>query len=245
MHINGRTAVVAGVVGARFPGLQPNNPQVWMPIERIDYFEPGSQVTTDWATQSISMYGRLRPGVSLDAARDGLRATLAALANLRPDAIGPGQWLEPASGSVRFMFPQERRQTWAITTAAAALVALVLMIACLNLSNLSLARAISRMREMSVRTALGAGRWRVMRHLAAESALLVMAGTGGGWLLAWSAASIFAVGGGAAVVSDAGAGLALARGGRGDRARGHVRDGIRTRVEDRPSGSGARDSRRR
>jgi macrolide transport system ATP-binding/permease protein len=192
VRINGRPAVVVGVADARFAGLRPTSPQLWMAIEHIDYFQPGSRLKTDWSTQSINMYGRLRAGISPQAAKASVQATLGVLSSIRPDAVAPGQWLEPYSSAVRFMSPRERRQIWAIAGASTILTALVLAIACLNLSNLALARAIARIREMSIRTALGAGRWRVMRHLAAESALLACAGTAGGALLGFTAASILA-----------------------------------------------------
>jgi hypothetical protein len=179
VRINGRPAVVAGVADARFAGLRPTSPELWMAIEQIDYFQPGSRLKTDWSTQSINMYGRLGAGISPQAAKASLQATLGVLSKIRPDAVAPGQWLEPYSGAVRFLAPREQRQTWTIVAASAVLTVLVLVIACLNLSNLALARAIARLREMSIRTALGAGRWRVMRHLAARERPACLRGHGG------------------------------------------------------------------
>ncbi len=190
IRLNGQPTVVAGVTDARFPGLDRSD--FWIPIERIAYFQPASAVLNDWATQTVQMYGRLRPGVSLAGAREASRAVMADLAAARPDAVGPGQWLEPYSGDVRFMPPQERQQAWTIVAAVAVLTTIVLMVMCLNLSNLTLARAVARVREMSIRTALGAGRWRVLRHLAVEHLLLAGAGAAGGWLLTLATMSVLA-----------------------------------------------------
>lgn len=192
VRVNGRPARMVGIADSRFSGLRSGSPQVWMPIEQIDYFQPGSRLKTDWSSQSVNMYGRLGPGITPQAANASLQATLDALSRIRPDAVAPGRWLEPYSGAVRFMPPEERRQIWAIVAASAVLTTLVLMIACLNLGNLALARAIARVREMSIRTALGAGRWRVMSHLATESALLACAGTAGGAFLGFAAVSVLA-----------------------------------------------------
>jgi predicted permease len=183
VRLNGQPAVVVGVADAQFRVLARDDPRFWIPIEQIDAFQPGSHIRTDWVTKNVTMYGRLRPGVSAAVAKTVLAAALDQLSAIRPDAIERGQWLEPYSAVDRFMPPQERRQAWTVVTGVAVLTAIVLMVTCLNLSNLTLVRAISRLREMSIRTALGAGRWRIVRHLGIESVLLATAGTLGGWVL--------------------------------------------------------------
>ena len=243
VRLNGQPAVVVGVADAQFRVLARDDPRFWIPIEQIDAFQPGSHIRTDWVTKNVTMYGRLRPGVSAAVAKTVLAAALDQLSAIRPDAIERGQWLEPYSAVDRFMPPQERRQAWTVVTGVAVLTAIVLMVTCLNLSNLTLVRAISRLREMSIRTALGAGRWRIVRHLGIESVLLATAGTLGCWVLGVGTTAVVAS---ATEVSlPVGFRLRLANGlGRVmRRARGHSRDRIRSRVEDWPSRSGARRAR--
>jgi predicted permease len=191
VRVNDRPAVVIGVAPERFPGLRLGQwAQIWMPIDQIDYFNPGSQLKTTWR-DNTDMYGRLRPGISPEAAEDGLRAVMAELVKQQPEDFAQGTWLEPHSGSVRFQQPQERREAWLLLLAVGGLTALVLGIACANLGNLVLARAVGRVREMSVRMALGASRWRVMRQLLTEILLLAALGTAGGIILSyWSARMI-------------------------------------------------------
>jgi predicted permease len=117
---------------------------------------------------------------------------MAALSRERPDQVEAEEWLQPSLGTDHFMSPTERQEVFSIVAAVAGLTMLVLIVACLNLSNLMLARAVARVRETSIRSALGANRWQAMRHLALEGAILSATGGTAGLLLGIAATSVLA-----------------------------------------------------
>ena len=134
------------------------------------------------------MIGRLAPGVTVEAARADLGQIAAVLGRTYPnDDKGIGFRLDPSSGWVAA--DGTRRALWVLLGA----VAFLLLIACLNMANLLLARGTSRQREIAVRTALGAGRARLMRFVMMESLLLSTFGAALGVALAWAALSAIRV----------------------------------------------------
>jgi len=182
LTIRGRPMVVVGVAPQGFRGLRfdmdespENAPEVWLPLDRD---APHAQ----W----LSVVARLRPG---QAPRD-VQARMAVVAE-RLDRISPPA-RHPAHLQVFRAGLDWRRSTWdsLLTTGLFLMVPLaVLGIACANVVNLQLARAAERTRELSVRLTLGASRWRVIRLLALEVAVLGLAaaavgGLGAGLLLA-------------------------------------------------------------
>ncbi len=155
--------------------------QIWLPIEQIDYFNPGSTFKTGFDKNSGNeTYARLRPGVSAAAARDGLRSAMQALTLQHPNDFEKGEWLETSLGTAHFIPDGFNTGVWYLAVAVGILSGLILLITCANLANMVLSRSMGRVRELSVRVALGASQWRVMRHLLTESALLTGLGAGCG-----------------------------------------------------------------
>ncbi len=160
--------MVIGIVPAslRFgpPGRTPTD--VWLPFDLRNDKLAGSVI------------GRLRPGVSPDAARRELDAIAARAAGLSDGAKPPFPTVvsTPAEG-VHF------RDSLLLLTAA---VALVLLVACVNVAHLLLARSATRLREMAVRAALGAGRGRLFRQLVTESLMLSLVGATCGVGVGWA-----------------------------------------------------------
>ncbi|HEY3516280.1 MAG TPA: ABC transporter permease [Gammaproteobacteria bacterium] len=167
--------VVVGVLPPRWDAFASGfRPDVWFPQA---YPVAGAQPS------SLEIMTRLRAGVPLDAATDELAAILE-----RVSAESPRPLFGPDLPSVRIQGPSDRT---AANTRDALLVllgavGLVLLVACSNVANLLLARGASRARELSLRSALGASTWRLMRALFAECLVLALAagvvGIGVGWL---------------------------------------------------------------
>jgi putative ABC transport system permease protein len=177
LTLNGAAATVVGVMppGFRFPDTRSG---LWVssPLD--------ASKADDFNAAYLLLVGRLAPGVTPAQARDDLRAALQAVRAEQPDRY-PAEFGRDAA-----VVPLRDHLVGATRPALLALsgaVALVLLIACVNLANLLLARADSRRREIAIRAALGATRGRLVRHLLAESLLLAAAGGAAGLLCAaWS-----------------------------------------------------------
>ncbi len=172
LRVNDVPTIVVGVMprGLIFPGAS----ELWMPLVR----------SGDWRkrdSRSLTMFGRLAKGASLASARAELQAAARRLASEYPDT-NKNVGVLVQNFNDRFSGGQTKLLFLCLLGA----VGFVLLIACANVANLLLGRAVARSREICVRAALGAGRWRVIRQLLIESVMLsVAAGLLGTLLSVW------------------------------------------------------------
>jgi len=162
IRVNGTPTTVVGIMpaGFRFP-LDQN---VWLPLQ-IDLaaLERGEGFT-------VQAFGRLKPGVTLEQAR----AEFASIAAALVDRYGTEENITTAIKPYQHEFVSAQART--VVSAMFVSVLFVLLIACANVANLILARTSARRKDIAVRTALGANRWRIMAHVLTESIVLALAG---------------------------------------------------------------------
>jgi predicted permease len=163
------------VVGVAPPGFTyPDGAEVWTPIEYDAVFRTKSR-----GAWYLGVIGRLKPAVPVSHAREELRTIADRLAHEYPDAD------EGVGGTVTSLHEAMVGESRPALLVLLGAVGLVLLIACVNVANLLLARAAARESELAVRTALGAGRGRLLRQLLTESVLLAVLGGAAGVFLAW------------------------------------------------------------
>lgn len=184
--VNREPVTVVGVMPPSFQGLMPGRAiDLFVPISMVAETAPTYYSLTAPDIWWVQIFGRLKRNASEAAATAAVQAALARHMDSYtgatiPVSNRPKIVLEPGNRGVGLLRGSIQTSIYILATIAG----LVLFIACVNLANLLLARHTARAREIAIRISLGAGRWRLVRHMLAESMLLAGMGGIAGLLLA-------------------------------------------------------------
>jgi hypothetical protein len=194
--VNGSTLTVVGVVQAGFGSVGAGEaPDLFAPVTMAAELTPPSGVgaVDNPHAYWLNLFARLRPGVSREQAASALavvwQRVLAADAADLPAGSGRERYLAKRMELLdgRRGISSVREDVRTPLYLLMGMVGLVLLIACANIANLLLARAVSRGKEVAIRLSLGATRGRLIRHMLAESLILSLAGGAVGLIIAsWS-----------------------------------------------------------
>ena len=188
--VNGRDVAVVGIAPVGFVGPElGQSADIWVPISALPLI---NATQAAWLNERDTLWlrviGRRRADVSLQQAQAVITAIAATLETEHPNTNrNRAALVSSASSGVR---PSERGELLPIAALLLFVTGLVLLIACANVSNLLLARGAARSAEISIRAAVGASRWRIVRQLLIESLVLASAGALGGLLLSFWAADL-------------------------------------------------------
>jgi predicted permease len=173
LTIDNEPVTVAGVLPASF-----DFSSVFAPGSHIDLFAPFplTAETNRWGN-TMAIVARLKPGVPVGSAQAEIKILAARITQAHPERNGFEGHVTPLADHV------SGRMRLALTVLAGA-VGVVMLIVCANLSNLLLARTAARQKEIAIRTALGAGQWRLIRQMLTEGVALSACGAALGVVLA-------------------------------------------------------------
>ena len=168
----GRSLVLTGdaytVVGVMPPSFEfPKGVDLWVTFSATT----SRRTLENRGATFLQVVGRLRPGVTVREAQAELNTIIARVAHEHPETEADGH-RAVVTPLVEHLLGSARPALWLLLAATS----MLLLMACANVANLSLARATSRRRELSLRAALGAGRGRIVRQLASESLVLALIG---------------------------------------------------------------------
>jgi len=197
--INGRPCTIIGVLPKTFTGtLAVLSPEVWLPLSAFKFLAPNSandptQTMTSRAGQVLMAIARFKEGVTASTAGAALKNIAANLERAYP--VEQKEQTFVTAPISRFSISDDPPDDGDLTQIAPFLLgmaAVVLLVACLNLANMLLARGTARRKEIAIRLALGATRWRVVRQLLTEGLLLALLGGAAGLMVGLWASRILA-----------------------------------------------------
>lgn len=186
MILNGQKYTVIGVAPAGFKGTIPIvTPALWVPLMQLATIRPGSSESFDRRGNNfMNITARLAPGVTAARANELLKQLTAELTAEHPDDYKDSA-ISLVLQSEAGIHPTMKNAQVGLSAVVLAVVAILLLIACVNVANLFLARARDRAREMAIRLSLGAGRRGLVRQLLTESFLFASVSGVAGLAVAW------------------------------------------------------------